>query len=179
MKTLTRLANGADRMVRAVGNTMAWTGLAMVLLIAFNVIVRYVFSYGIVAFQEMEWHLMAVGALFGMSYALNSGDEVRVDVLYGSFSDRAKLVVDAISSLLLLIVCLIVVYLSVGFVAQSFALSEGSADPGGLPMRWLLKACIPVAFLLLALQAFAKLVVETACLLDADLAAVRRPAQEG
>ncbi|TYC51539.1 TRAP transporter small permease subunit [Rhodobacterales bacterium] len=156
-----RLTDGADRFVRLVGEIMAWTGLALVLVIAFNVCARYLFSFGSVGLQETEWHLLAVGALFGMPYALNRGEEVRVDVLYGRFSPGTKRVVNAAGALFLMIASLIIAYLSLSFVRQSFVLGEGSADPGGLPGRWLLKSAIPISFFLLALQAlstFARLV---------------------
>lgn len=149
---LDRLTDGADRFVRHIGEIMAWTGLAMVLVIAFNVCARYLFSFGSVALQETEWHLLAVGALFGMPYALNRGEEVRVDVLYGRFSPGAQRAVNAAGAFLLMLAALVIAYLSLSFVRQSFALGEGSADPGGLPARWLLKAAIPASFFLLALQ---------------------------
>lgn len=178
MKQLITIADGAHRLVRAVGEAAAWTGLVMVLLIGFNVFARYLFAFGSVALQESEWHLMAIGALLGMSYALNQGEEVRVDVLYAGFSPRTKHVIDMVASLLLLVVSLAVVVLSIGFVMQSYSLGEGSADPGGLPLRWLLKACIPFAFLLLALQALSNLLLLGVSLFDPDFAASRRRASE-
>ena len=156
---LLRVAGGADRLVRVAGQVMAWSGLLMVVLIAFDVIARYLFSYGSVALQEGEWHLMAVGALFGMSYGLNQGEEVRVDVLYDGFAPRTKLVIDVIAAILLALVSLAIAWLSISFVERSYILGEGSADPGGLPYRWLLKAMIPAAFLLLAVQAAARSVL--------------------
>ena len=167
MSGLLRVADGADRLVRLIGEIMAWSGLVMVLLIGFNVFARYLFSYGSVAMQEMEWHLMAVGALFGMSYGLNRGEEVRVDVLYAHFSPRLKTAINALGSLLLCLVALAVAWLAIGFVSQSYMLQEGSADPGGLPARWILKAMIPAAFLLLALQAFARTIADAAALFGA------------
>ena len=173
MRPVLAFADGAHRLVRIIGEAMAWTGLAMVLLIAFNVFARYLFAYGSVALQESEWHLMAVGALFGMSYGLNQGEEVRVDVLYAGFSPSAKLAVDTLASLLLLLVALAVLALSIGFVMQSYNLAEGSADPGGLPYRWVLKACIPIAFGLLALQALANFLRLCVGLVDRDFADAR------
>lgn len=41
------------------------------------------------------------------------------------------------------------------YVGQSYSLQEGSPDPGGLPMRYLLKAFIPFGFGLLVLQGVA------------------------
>jgi TRAP-type mannitol/chloroaromatic compound transport system permease small subunit len=38
------------------------------------------------------------------------------------------------------------------FTLNSFAIMEGSPDPGGIPFRFLLKGCLPVGFTLLLLQ---------------------------
>jgi TRAP-type mannitol/chloroaromatic compound transport system permease small subunit len=38
------------------------------------------------------------------------------------------------------------------FTMTSFAMLEGSPDPGGIPFRFILKGCIPVGFVLLLLQ---------------------------
>lgn len=178
MKPVVAFADGAHRLVRIVGEAMAWTGLAMVLLIAFNVFARYLFAYGSVALQESEWHLMAVGALFGMSYGLNQGEEVRVDVLYAGFSPSAKHAVDTLAALLLFLVAIAVLALSIRFVMQSYDLAEGSADPGGLSYRWLLKACIPAAFALLAIQALANFLRLCVGLVDRDFADARTPIRE-
>ena len=40
------------------GRGTAWICLVLVLLVAFNVILRYAFRVGPVALQELEWHLM-------------------------------------------------------------------------------------------------------------------------
>jgi TRAP-type mannitol/chloroaromatic compound transport system permease small subunit len=152
---LDSIAAGAETVVRAVGHLAAWSGLALVLLVAFNVLGRYALGISTVATQEFEWHLLAVGALFGMSYGLNQGGEVRVDVLYDRFGPRARAAVDLLAAVLLLAISLWVAWLSLGFVEQSRSIGEGSPDPGGLPHRWILKAAIPAAFALLAVQALA------------------------
>jgi TRAP-type mannitol/chloroaromatic compound transport system permease small subunit len=66
-----------------------------------------------------------------------------------------KLIADIITAVLSVIVCLIVIRLSIFYVAQSWSYSEGSANPGGIPYRYLLKALIPLGFVLFALQSFA------------------------
>lgn len=164
---LTRTAGQAHRLVGLVGGVVAWVGLALVLLVAFNVLARYLFSMGSVAAQEMEWHLMAVVALFGMSYGINRGEDVRVDMLYAKYGPRTKAVVDVISAALMFAVAVIIAWLSVNYVRQSFTIGEGSPDPGGLPWRFLLKATIPAGFVLLALQAFAAF-VEATCRLAGE-----------
>ncbi|WP_323783007.1 TRAP transporter small permease subunit [Thalassovita sp.] len=150
-----KLSNGASSTVRIIGQIAAWVGLALVLLVAFNVLSRYLFSFGTVALQEAEWHLMAVGALFGMSYGLNQGGEVRVDIFYANMSPRLQAIVDLLANLLMTSVALIIAWLSLAYVQSSFAIGEGSPDPGGLGYRYLLKGTMPVAFAVLALQCLA------------------------
>jgi TRAP-type mannitol/chloroaromatic compound transport system permease small subunit len=149
------LAHGASAAVRCIGHVSAWTGFALVCVVGFNVLARYLFGFGNVALQEAEWHLMAAAALLGMSYGLNQGGEVRVDIFYARMRPRRQALVDLLSTALLMGVSLIIAWLSLPYVQSSYAIAEGSPDPGGLGMRYLLKAIIPLSFLLLALQAFA------------------------
>ena len=151
------LAAKIERAVYLLGRATSWLALAIVLLMAANVLLRYLFNTGSVWSQELEWHLLAPLILFGMSYALLHGEHVRVDVLYAQFSERRKALVDIVSALLAIAVSLIVIWLSVKYVHQSWAIDERSADPGGLPMRWALKALIPIGFAVLALQSVAVL----------------------
>ena len=37
-------------------------------------------------------------------------------------------------------------------------MGEGSGDPGGLPYRWIIKAMIPLSFLLMALSGVAVII---------------------
>lgn len=150
-----KLAEGASGLVRHTGQIAAWSALALVLVVAFNVLSRYLFSFGTVALQEAEWHIMAVTALFGMAYGLNKGEEVRVDIFYGGMSRRVQALVDLLSNILLCVVALIIAYLCIAYVQSSYSINEGSPDPGGLGYRYVLKATMPVAFVLLAIQALA------------------------
>lgn len=152
-RLLSGLTDQADWLVGQAGRLAAWLGLGLVLLVAFDVLARYLFAYGLVWLQELEWHLLAVTALIGMSYTLHRGDEVRVDILYSQMGPRLQALVQLLSALLTLAVAVIIITLSLPYVGQSIALNEGSPDPGGLPYRYLLKAFIPIGFALLALQA--------------------------
>jgi len=151
-----RLAGGIDTFIDAVGRITAWSSFALALVMGTNVLLRYGFSTGSVWAQELEWHLMSPICLFGMSYALRHGEHVRVDVLFASFSERNKLLVEFITALISMVVCIIVISLSWSYVAYSWNIGEGSANPGGIPARYLLKALIPVGFALLFLQSLAQ-----------------------
>ena len=90
--------------------------------------------------------------MLGMSYALQRGENVRVDVFYANFTPRAKFIVNLASGVLTLAIALLFIKLSASYVAQSWAIGETSADPGGIPYRWAVKGLIPLGFGLLALQ---------------------------
>jgi TRAP-type mannitol/chloroaromatic compound transport system permease small subunit len=151
-----------ELLIDAVGRATLYLTLLMIGLVAVNVLLRYSLSFGSVWSQELEWHLLAAVILLGMSHAIQRGDNVRVDVFYADFSPRAKFVVNLVSLGLLLLIALLFIKLSVGYVGQSYAINETSADPGGIPFRWAVKGLIPIGFGLLALQtvgAVLKLVV--------------------
>src|SRR5712692_9337905 len=95
-----KVADSIDRFIDAIGRITAWSSFALAAVMGTNVLLRYGFSTGSVWAQELEWHLMAPICLFGMSYALRHGEHVRVDVLYASFSQRSKDMVEIITSLI-------------------------------------------------------------------------------
>ena len=143
--------------IDALGQLTLLLTLAMIGLVATNVLLRYAFSLGSVWSQELEWHLLAAIILLGMSHALQRGENVRVDLFYAGFGPRLKFAVDLLSHGLLLLIALLFVKLSWGYVLQAYAIGETSADPGGIPMRWAVKGLIPLGYSLLALQTLAAL----------------------
>ena len=154
---LALLAARIEALIDAVGRATLYLALAMIALVATNVLLRYAFSFGSVWSQELEWHLLAAVILLGMSYAIQRGDNVRVDVFYADFGPRLKFFVDLLSGVLMLLIAGLFIKLSLPYVMQSYSIGEGSPDPGGIPLRWLVKGLIPIGFTLLALQALAAL----------------------
>lgn len=152
------LRSRIERVIDALGRATSWLALVIVVLMAVNVILRYLFSYGSVWAQELEWHLLAPLILFGMSYALLHGEHVRVDVLYAKFSPRTKLRIDVVAALLGIAISAVIIWLSLKYVQQSWVIGEKSPDPGGLTHRWVLKALIPLGFFFLILQSIAVLI---------------------
>lgn len=150
--TLSGTADAIDDIVDRIGQLSALAVAALVLVMASNVLLRYGFSLGSVWAQELEWHLMSPIALIGAAYALRHGEHVRVDVLYAGFSPRLKALVDVAAGVAGAVICVLVIQLSWRYVMQSYGQDEGSANPGGIPARYLLKAFIPAGFALLLLQ---------------------------
>jgi TRAP-type mannitol/chloroaromatic compound transport system permease small subunit len=163
---LVRAAGVLERWVDRIGRVTGWCAFALVVLMSFNVLLRYLFRTGSVAMQELEWHLMAPICLLGLSYALLHDGHVKVDIFYGRFSERARRIVDLVSMILVCLVVALLIYLSLPYVEQSYRIGEKSPDPGGLTHRWILKALLPLGFALLLIQSLAALLRSLTAVLD-------------
>ena len=158
MPLLTRLIDSIEALSEWSGRAVAWLVLVLTFVIGFDVIMRYLFHDGSVALQELEWHLFALIFLLGSAYTFKHNSHVRVDIVYQSrwMNERRRAWVDLLGGLFLLLpFCLLIIVSSGPFVANAFAVGEGSPDPGGLPYRFLLKAAIPLGFGLILLQGVA------------------------
>jgi TRAP-type mannitol/chloroaromatic compound transport system permease small subunit len=89
----------------------------------------------------------------GAGYTLKNEGHVRVEVFYGKLSPKGRAWVNLIGVLFFLIPsCLVFIKTSIPFVMNSFHVMEGSPDPGGIPLRFLIKSCIPIGYTLILLQ---------------------------
>lgn len=152
---MTRVERVIDAVIQGAGWLAKASALLIVLVVTGNVLMRYGFSIGSTAMQELQWHLVPPIALLGLSYSLHHGEHVRVDVFYEHMPERVQQAVELLTSVLTVLIAVYLGYLSLGFVEHSWAMGERSSNPSGLPMRYVLKAFIPVGFGLLALQGIA------------------------
>lgn len=154
----TALSRRLDPLLIAIGRWISWLWLVLLAIIVLNVLLRYAFGEGRIEFEEIQWHLYAVGFLFGLSYAYQDDSHIRVDVLHERFRPRTRAWIELYGIVLLLLpfIALVLIF-SVPFVAQSYRLGEESQAPGGLPLRWLMKAALPAGFGLLLLAVLSRL----------------------
>ena len=123
--------------------------IVMLINVAFDVVMRYVFNDVSIGLQELEWHLFSVAFLLGVPYAMRRDGHVRVDIFYESQRDKVKALINLFGVLLLVIpIYVLIAYYGYSFALEAFRLGEGSGDPGGLPHRWIIKSMIPVSAVL-------------------------------
>lgn len=150
---LDAVIRGIDKTSETVGRVAMALSLLLVLVVMADVAMRYFFNVSYSALRELEWHAFAALFLLGGAYTLRRDAHVRVDVFYQHLSPRKQALVNVLGCLLMLFPgCYLVIETSVPFVEFSWMMQEISPDPGGLPMRYVLKSMIPVGFSLLALQ---------------------------
>ncbi len=161
----TRISDALDGFIRRIGDAISWIWLVLVAIIVLNVTMRYVFGEGRIEFEEIQWHIYSFGFLLGLSYCLQADDHVRVDVLYDRFSLKAKAWVELCGILFFLLPFIfLVVFYAIPFVTYSVSINEVSEAPGGLPLRWVIKAVLLLGFGLLAVSTLSRLLRVTACL---------------
>ncbi|MGD8394963.1 MAG: TRAP transporter small permease subunit [Candidatus Eiseniibacteriota bacterium] len=161
MRVLLAIVRSIDRLNERLGRGVAWLTLAMVLIGAYNAVARYLGRFIGVnlssnAYIELQWYLFSLVFLLGAADALRQDVHVRVDVVYGRLSARARAWINLGGSLLFLIpFSSLALWLAWPSVRNSWAVLEGSPDPGGLP-RYPIKTVILVAFALLLVQGVAE-----------------------
>ncbi len=165
--SLERFATQLDALAETIGRWVSWLTLAMVLVTFTVVVLRYAFNLGWIALQESITYLHATVFLLGAAYTLRHDAHVRVDVFYRDFRPATKAWVDLLGALgLLLPVCGFILWSSWGYVAESWALHEGSREAGGLPGLYLLKTAIPVMAVLVMIQGIAQALHALTALLE-------------
>jgi TRAP-type mannitol/chloroaromatic compound transport system permease small subunit len=142
------------RVVNGMGTVLTVTLLLMVLNVAYDVMMRYLFRASSVGMQEMEWHLFSVVILFGVGVALQHEGHVRVDFLYDRMQPKTKAYINIIGTFFFLMpLALLILFGSFGFVHDAYVMNEISEDPGGLPYRFIIKGMIPLSFIFLIFAA--------------------------
>jgi TRAP-type mannitol/chloroaromatic compound transport system permease small subunit len=151
------LADRIDRLNAAIGRAAAWLVLAVVVLQFALVVARYLFGLGSVWLTETVIYAHSALFMLAAAWTLRAGGHVRVDVFYAEASLRTKACIDLVGALLLLLpFMLVLIWLSLPYVARSWAILERSQEASGLPLVFVLKTLIPLFALLMALQGIAQ-----------------------
>ena len=161
----TRFSIVLSRFFASLAAAISWVWLILMGVIVVNVIMRYAFGEGRIEFEEIQWHLYAIGFLFGLATCMSADNHIRVDVFHDRLSLRAQAWIELYGLLLLFLpFILMMLIFSLPFVAYSWQISEISDAPGGLPFRWAIKATIPITMVLLLIAGSGRLVRVTSYL---------------
>jgi len=160
------IVDGLNRFVQRIGHFFAWFNVLLILVILIQVVLRYGFSSGLVYLEELIWHLYAAAFMFGLGYAVTNDSHIRVDIVHMGMKRENQHRWEIFGILFLLLPFIIVIFShSLEWVAYSYNVGESSANPTGLPYRWIVKSVIPLSFIVLFIAVIARLIREIALLL--------------
>jgi TRAP-type mannitol/chloroaromatic compound transport system permease small subunit len=182
MQGLLGFARGIDRISKVFSLIAIWMVLLAALLSAANAFFRYglnlfiglgrdypslgssidgiakAYSNNSNGFLEGQWYMFAMMVLLGGAWTLKVNEHVRVDLVYGSVSERTRTWIDLLGGIFFLLpMCIMMISITWPWFVQSWIINEGSTNAGGLP-RWPVKLVLPVGFALLLLQAIAEII---------------------
>ena len=165
MKILLRISGLIDGLNEHVGRLSYWLILVMVLVSAGNASVRYIFDRSSNAWLEIQWYLFSAVFLFCAGYTLLHNQHVRIDVISGRLSKRARAWIDVFGTLFFLLpMAIAIMWMSWPVFVQAWELHEESSNAGGL-IVWPARLLVPAGFLMLVLQGFSELIKRIAFLL--------------
>jgi TRAP-type mannitol/chloroaromatic compound transport system permease small subunit len=157
MQALLKLSRSIDSLNALVGRLVYWLVLVAVLVSAGNAVSRYALNASSNAWLEIQWYLFSAIFLFCSGYTLLHNQHVRIDVISGRFSARARAWIDVFGTLFFLLPMAIgIMWLAWPVFIDAYTRGEVSTNAGGL-IIWPARLMLPVGFLLLVLQGFSEL----------------------
>lgn len=169
MRTVRAVVHSIDTFTDYCGKALAWLVLAMALITAAIVVLRYGFNTGSIMAQEAVTYLHGSLFMLGAAYALKVDAHVRVDIFYRNFSKRNQAWVNSLGGIIFLLpLCVFIGFISWNYVVESWLIRETSAEPGGIPAVFLLKSLLPLMALNLCLQGLAEVLRSAITLIEGN-----------
>lgn len=164
MALLLAFSRGVDWMSDKFGRVADWCVLLACAVSAGNALSRYGFNISSNGWLEVQWYFFAAVVMLGASHTLYRNEHVRVDLIFGSLSERGRLYVDIFGLLVFLLPgMMLLAWMTWPYFWDSLMRDEFSPAPGGL-VRWPAKLLMPLGFFLLVLQGLSELVKRIALL---------------
>lgn len=155
-KAIALLDKPFSAVARAASRTVMWLLLAMAFVQFGVVILRYVFGVNFIFMQESITYMHGAVFLLAAGYALIADGHVRVDIFYREAPARRKALIDFLGTYLFLFpICILLLWTASPYVANSWAVREGSTETSGIQAVFLLKSLVPAFAVLLAMAGFA------------------------
>jgi TRAP-type mannitol/chloroaromatic compound transport system permease small subunit len=108
--------------------------------------------------SETQWYMFAAIVMLGGAWTLKVNEHVRVDLVYGSVSERTRTWIDLLGGIFFLLpMCVLMIYFTWPWFMQAWTTGEGSLNSGGL-VRWPVKLLVPIGFALVGLQGIAEII---------------------
>lgn len=93
----------AERLAVFAAKLSGWIAVLLVLVVAEQVVARYLFSSSSMAMQELSWHLFSAVFLLGAAHTFAKDGHVRVDILYSRLSIKGRAWVNSLGIIFFLL----------------------------------------------------------------------------
>jgi len=131
--------------------TLVFILFSMIFIAVMQILLRNFFGFGVIWAETLVKVLVLWTALIGAMVATRQGKHINIDILTRYVSEKGKAMINALANLFTAIVCAVVAYYSVIFVALEY--EDGSPAFAAVP-NWLCEAIIPFALFIMSARYF-------------------------
>jgi len=156
MRTIVRVI---DSISEYTGKVICWACVALIGVLVYEVIMRYVFTAPTLWTLETSCMLGGTIIILGATYTHRHHGHVRVDVFYTHLSPKGKAIVDVVCGLLIFLpLFIILTYTAASEVWFSWSVGEVLIETIWYPPAWPIRTVMLLGLSLLALQGIAQLI---------------------
>ena len=159
MERIKKALHLVDRISYWSGQLVSVAAIIMVLIIAYDVIMRYAFRAPTIWQYDLSYMLGGSIVMLGTGYVHSQRRHVRVDIIYNLFSERVKLTIEVVCTLLLffpLITGLIIA--AAEHTIHAWQVNEFSEVGFWRPRMWPFRSVIPIGLTILWVQGLANFI---------------------
>ena len=156
MRQVKRFLTIIDKLNDQVGKIISMLIIFMVLILVYEVVLRYIFNAPTLWAHETSEYFFGVHFFLGGAYALRHAAHVNVEVVYSRFSPRVRAILDIIGFLFFFAFCGVLLWYGTRYAWISLMRLEPCNTPFRAPL-YPVKLAIPVGTLLIFLQELAHL----------------------
>lgn len=141
------------------GQIAKWLCVALVLVLVYETIARYVFNAPTIWAYETSWMVGSSAAVLGWSYTHRHDGHIRVDVIYSHLSPRGRAIIDIVCSLIFLFPLLaVLINSSISSTLFAVKMNERLVESNWMPPAAPIKAVMIVGICLFTLQCLTQFV---------------------
>jgi len=156
MRKMTRVI---DAVSRYTAELLKWFCYALILVIVYDVIMRYVFDAPTMWAFEIAYMLGGSIFVLGFAYTHYCRAQVRVDIFYSCLSPRKRALIDVIGTLILFFPLLaILIHGSFSWMWRAWSIGEISIMTNWFPPIAPFRTVVLIGFCLLAFQVIAQFI---------------------
>lgn len=142
-----RIVKLIDKFNEWTGALAAWIVIPLMLVVLIEVFQRYVLNNPTHWGYDVLWMLFSVQYLVGGAFTMLRKGHIRVDIIYGVLSDRAKLIYDTINTFVIILPPIILLtWAGVIFAADAWSTGEKLSTTNWFFPAGPSKSLIPIGF---------------------------------
>jgi len=146
-----------DGLSIAVGKAGSWLILAVVLIIIYEIVMRYILHIPTLWASESMVFGCGISYVLGAAWALQDNRHVKIDLVYGMLSPRSRAIIDSITYIFFVLYLGVFIWAAGKYTWQSIMVRETTSSAWDPPV-YPIKIALVIGTALLLLQGTAKFI---------------------